>query len=63
MSELALFLILWLSENVGKSVETMRGALRRQKMNPTELTWQEYLEASKNKSATFSNAKRHSFYE
>jgi hypothetical protein len=44
-------------------VEEARRAFRRRRRNPTELAWQEYLEANKAKGAAIRQAKRKCFEE
>jgi hypothetical protein len=63
MSKPAPFCVPWLSETIGELVKEARSALRRHRRNPSELTWQEYLEANKAKRAAISKAKRWSFEE
>jgi hypothetical protein len=62
-SEPAKFRVPWWSEEIGKLVEEARRALRRHRRNPSELAWQEYIEACKAKRAAISKAKRQSFDE
>jgi preprotein translocase subunit Sss1 len=58
MSKAAPICIHWWSEEIGELVEEARRAFRRCRRNPTELAWQEYLEANRAKRAAISKAKR-----
>ncbi len=49
MSKPANFRVPWWSEEIGKLVEEARRAMRRHRRNPSELAWQQYLEACKAK--------------
>ncbi len=61
LSKPALFWVTWWSEEIGKLVEKARRACRRHRRNPSEITWQEYLEANWAKGAAISKDKRQCF--
>ncbi len=63
MSKPAKVRVPWWSEAIRNLVDEARRALRRHRRNPSELAWQEYLEACKAKTAAISKAKRKSFEE
>jgi hypothetical protein len=53
----------WQSEQKGGLAEKARRALGRHRWNPTELSWQQYLEANRAKGAAIRKAKRQCFEE
>ncbi len=63
LSKPAPFRVPWWSEEIGELVEEARRAFRRHRRNPTELAWQEYLEANRAKGAAIRQAKRQCFEE
>jgi predicted nucleic acid-binding Zn ribbon protein len=48
----------WCSEEIGEVVEETIRAFRRHRMNPSELAWQDYVEANRAKGAAIRQAKR-----
>ncbi len=63
MSKPAPFCVPRWSEEIKELVVEARRAFRRHRRNPSELAWQEYLEANKAKGAAISRAKRRCFEE
>jgi hypothetical protein len=63
LSKPAPFRVPWWSEEIGELVEEAGRAFRRHRRNPTELAWQEYLEANRAKGAAIRKATRQCFEE
>jgi hypothetical protein len=63
LSKPAPFRVPWWSEEIGRLVEEARRAFRRRRRNPTELAWQEYLEAKRAKGAAIRQENRQCFEE